>query len=294
MVQIEELAHQPDAAALFAALRDLPDPVWLDSGRPGSSAGRYDVISAAPTQLLSANPGAVRATLGAVGALLDALTHDARAPREAEPLPFTGGLIGWLSYPAGLELMGLAPRPAEILPWPLLRIGCYPWAVIVDHQALRTRLVFHPGARRDCGANPRVAETRPPRPRRRTTSGSPAIFARPRRRTDSAPTSPASSPTCVPGTATRSIMPSTFTRAAAAIPGTPIAVCAPCCPPLQRVFCWPGQAVLSLSPEQFLRVAGTGYKPDPSRALRRAAPLRQRMPYWRRRCGTAPRIAPRT
>jgi len=258
MVQIEELAHQPDAAALFAALRDLPDPVWLDSGRPGSSAGRYDVISAAPTRLLSANPGAVRATLGAVGALLEALTHDARAPRDAELLPFTGGLIGWLSYPAGLELMRLAPRPAELLPWPLMRVGCYPWAVIVDHQARRTRLVFHPWC--------------PPRLRRE-------IRARCRSAATPAATSDDFRLTCdfratTPPHRFRADIARilAYLRAGdcyqvnyaqhfhAGCRGDPwhayrrLRALLPS--PYSAFFCWPGQAILCLSPEQFLHVAG--------------------------------------
>ncbi|HEX4882268.1 MAG TPA: aminodeoxychorismate synthase component I [Porticoccaceae bacterium] len=146
MIAIEALAHHPDPAPLFAALRDLPHPVWLDSGRPGSSRGRYDLISAAPTQVLSAEPGAVQARLREAGGLLDALSSAVRSGADAHDLPFVGGLIGWLGYPAGTELLGLPARPAEPLPWPLLllQIGCYVWAAIVDHRAERTLLAFHP------------------------------------------------------------------------------------------------------------------------------------------------------
>src|SRR5690606_9157767 len=115
MIRIEELAHPAAPEALFAAIRELPDPVWLDSGHPGHRAGRYDLISAAPLRLLTAQPGGVRATLASARALLDEMAGAVqRAPATME-LPFAGGLIGTLSYPAGQELMGLPPHPAEPL-----------------------------------------------------------------------------------------------------------------------------------------------------------------------------------
>lgn len=144
MIRIEELAHRPEAETRFAAIRDLPDPVWLDSGRPGSSTGRYDVISAAPIGLLTAAPGEVRSTLDSARALLDEMANALPQTSSREDLPFAGGLIGTLGYPAGQELMGLRPHPTEAVVWPLLRAGVYPWAVIVDHLRQRTLLVFHP------------------------------------------------------------------------------------------------------------------------------------------------------
>ena len=144
MVQIQELAYRPDAAALFAAIRDLPDPVWLDSGRPGNRAGRYDLISAAPARLVTAVPGEVCNALDSARALLGEMAEASGKDPAGADLPFTGGLIGTLSYPAGQELTGLAPHPKEALGWPPLRAGNYSWAAIVDHLRRRAMLVFHP------------------------------------------------------------------------------------------------------------------------------------------------------
>jgi hypothetical protein len=47
-----ELPYQADSAALFALVRDLPDAIWLDSGKPLSSQGRYDLISASPDSVI--------------------------------------------------------------------------------------------------------------------------------------------------------------------------------------------------------------------------------------------------
>ena len=138
----EILTCPPDAEALFAAIRDLPDPVWLDSGRPGCERGRWDLISAAPTQLLTAAPGEALPALREAGELIDRLSRTQSS--ASADLPFVGGLIGWLAYAAGAELLGLRPGPPEVLPWPVLRVGCYLWALLVDHVGQRTLLVFHP------------------------------------------------------------------------------------------------------------------------------------------------------
>jgi asparagine synthase (glutamine-hydrolysing) len=66
MTVIRELSYRADAAPLLAAVRDLPSPVWLDSGRPYSHAGRFDIVSAAPLRVLTAHAG------DGVGAFADA------------------------------------------------------------------------------------------------------------------------------------------------------------------------------------------------------------------------------
>ena len=33
-IEIKDIPYQPDSAPLFAALRDLPEAIWLDSGKP--------------------------------------------------------------------------------------------------------------------------------------------------------------------------------------------------------------------------------------------------------------------
>src|SRR5690606_21306859 len=50
--RIVPLVYQPDSTHWFAAVRHLPNAIWLDSGHPGSSYGRFDIIAAAPQCLL--------------------------------------------------------------------------------------------------------------------------------------------------------------------------------------------------------------------------------------------------
>jgi para-aminobenzoate synthetase component 1 len=48
MLYSSPLPYQSDASAYFAAIRDLPWAVWLDSG----GSGRFDILSAQPVATL--------------------------------------------------------------------------------------------------------------------------------------------------------------------------------------------------------------------------------------------------
>ena len=173
MTAIQELHYRADAAPLLAAVRDLPSPVWLDSGRPHSSAGRFDIVSAAPLRVLTARAGQGVAALTDAAALLAEFSVPGVPQSPAATLPFVGGLIGWLGYGLGMELQAVTQRAPELTRLPALRIGFYPWAAIVDHQARRTVLAFHPACplalRRDVENRCRAAPARLP--------GAPTEFA---------------------------------------------------------------------------------------------------------------------
>ena len=54
------LPYWPDNRQYYACLRDLPWPVWLDSGFPQSGGGRYDIIAADPYVTLTCRSGVAR------------------------------------------------------------------------------------------------------------------------------------------------------------------------------------------------------------------------------------------
>ena len=51
-IKSKKIPYQTDSAPLFDALRDLPDAIWLDSGKPQGTQGRFDIISASPDSLI--------------------------------------------------------------------------------------------------------------------------------------------------------------------------------------------------------------------------------------------------
>ena len=138
------LPYQPDPAAYFARLRQAPGAILLDSARPGAERGRFDLLSAWPLQHLQAQPGeAGRAFLQRLRDGLHQL-GEAQLPDGIE-LPFAGGLIGYLSYDFGRRLEHLPSLAVDDLGLPDAQLGLYAWALVTDHLLGTSQLVLHPG-----------------------------------------------------------------------------------------------------------------------------------------------------
>ncbi|MGE8152725.1 aminodeoxychorismate synthase component I [Pseudomonas vancouverensis] len=140
---VHPLPYLANPADYFAAIRHAPGAILLDSGRPSADRGRYDLLSAWPQEELTVAPderGAdflrrLRVNLARLG--------EAALPAPYE-LPFAGGLIGYLSYDFGRHLEHLPSQARDDLQLPDARLGLYNWALISDHQQATSQLVFHP------------------------------------------------------------------------------------------------------------------------------------------------------
>ena len=138
---VHPLPYRANPADYFAAIRHAPGAVLLDSGRPSAERGRFDLLSAWPLDELTVAPDErgsdflqrLRNNLARLGEAT--LAHD---------LPFAGGLIGYLSYDFGRHLENLPSRALDDLHLPDARFGLYDWALISDHQQATSQLVFHP------------------------------------------------------------------------------------------------------------------------------------------------------
>lgn len=148
------LTYARDSERLFERLLDLPYPIWLDSGRPRASRGRFDIFSADPDryyrlvdkELWCTPRGGVPGRVA--GDPLVILAEDLAA-MDTSPfrdLPCTGGALGYFGYGFGCQLEGLPPHRAAALALPDLAVGIYPWVVVVDHEREETWLVEQPGA----------------------------------------------------------------------------------------------------------------------------------------------------
>jgi len=129
-----ELHYRSDVASYYAALADLPWAIWLDSG----GMARYDIITANPRRTLSLYaepPGAdpfasIRKELG----------------EQTEPIadiPFAGGAMGYWGYDLMRRGAAIAESDGGAEPLPDMAIGIYDWALVLDHQLHRARLVSH-------------------------------------------------------------------------------------------------------------------------------------------------------
>jgi para-aminobenzoate synthetase component 1 len=68
---------------------------------------------------------------------------EAKAPDDC-PLPFAGGLIGYLGYDFGRRLETLPEQASDDLGLADAQLGLYAWALITDHRLGTSQLMFHP------------------------------------------------------------------------------------------------------------------------------------------------------
>ncbi|WP_456267730.1 aminodeoxychorismate synthase component I [Kushneria sp. AK178] len=145
---VHPLPYQADPAFWFEGLRHRPEAILLDSGRPYTQSGRFDIMSSDPIAIIevdaqgqyhSTRPLSATTALKAQRELLHHL--ETIPPDTAEDIPFTGGLMGYWSYDFGRLLERLESRAAADIDLPMARLGLHDWALIQDHQRQRSYLI---------------------------------------------------------------------------------------------------------------------------------------------------------
>ncbi len=150
-MRISPLPYHPDSAECFEAIADEPWAVFLDSGRPRSTMGRFDILAARPY-----------VTLVTRGGMTEIRECDRTALSPADPfellrrylvadgrptaLPFAGGAIGYFGYDLARRIEQLPSHARDVEALPDMAVGIYDWAVVVDHAERASWLV---GAGRD-------------------------------------------------------------------------------------------------------------------------------------------------
>ncbi|PTS86299.1 aminodeoxychorismate synthase component I [Pseudomonas sp. HMWF032] len=140
---VQALPYQADPSRYFSLILDAPGAVLLDAGRPTAQRGRYDLMSAWPLAELAPMPDET------AKAFLQRLRQSLSELGQCQPpantsLPFVGGIIGYLSYDFGRRLEQLPKRAFDDLGLEDARFGLYAWALITDHHQQLCHLVFHP------------------------------------------------------------------------------------------------------------------------------------------------------
>ncbi len=167
-----------DVDALFNAVRDLPSPIWFDSAKPRSLQGRLDIISAAPARILethgsltqiSDSEGNSETSTACPFALCQKTMADfALQGNKLTELPFVGGLAGFFGYGLGTAPTDDSHKghqgPADM---PDMRQGYYLWALVVNHQISQAHLVFHPACSPDLRHDIQARLAAPPVPAER-------------------------------------------------------------------------------------------------------------------------------
>lgn len=134
----------------FAAIKELPGAILLDSGRPRATTGRFDILSSDPRCLLAVDDSGIHWSGDVPDILLEeadplvaqqALLHHFDVIPPVTDLPFTAGLLGFWSYDA-CRLLQPSPRQQTLPatpPW--IRVGFYDWALVLDHERQCATLV---------------------------------------------------------------------------------------------------------------------------------------------------------
>lgn len=147
--QLIPITYSPDSANWFLCIRHLAMPVWLDSGRPQSSYGRFDILSAAPAITLSTIGEAtyvrdgdtqITSTQNPFSLLQTYLTQ---TTPSLEQVPFCGGALGYFSYDLGRRLEKLPELARQDIALPDMSVGIYPWAIVQDHHERKSWLVIN-------------------------------------------------------------------------------------------------------------------------------------------------------
>lgn len=149
------LPYRIDSTELFEAVVDDHWPVFLDSGRPRTTAGRLDILAARPSVTLvtrggmteirrhdSAGPAVTLSPADPFVLLREQLAADGIATDPA----FAGGAIGYFGYDLARRLERLPVIAGDDGDTPEMAVGIYDWAVLVDHERRGCHLV---GAGRD-------------------------------------------------------------------------------------------------------------------------------------------------
>lgn len=148
-MKLLELPYRADSTALFSRIAGEPWSIFLDSGYPRISTGRYDLIAARPSLTLCSR-GEQTVLRGADGSVLRessadpfALLRESMGERIANlsGLPFCGGAMGYFAYDLGRRIERLPEIALRDIDLPDMAIGIYDWAVVVDHHLRRAWLV---------------------------------------------------------------------------------------------------------------------------------------------------------
>ncbi len=137
-----------DPEPLILAVAGQPDPVVLESAARHAAYGRYSIIGCRPLTRLERRDGQLRNDRGEIlatsdGGLWQALAEalDGTKIPDAEPEPYAPGWVGYLGYELGGTIERLPGQARRDTALPDLHLAFYDALLIYDSQAASWQLV---------------------------------------------------------------------------------------------------------------------------------------------------------
>ena len=142
-----DVPYKEDVAQVFSSFASLPWAIFLDSGRPASTFGRYEIFSAYPKKTFVTQGKQTEVTTGGHRQLVfddpfELLTQELKQHTvKQNDLPFTGGALGFFSYDLGRRVENIPSQAANDINMPDMAVGIYHWAYIADHVEKKAILI---------------------------------------------------------------------------------------------------------------------------------------------------------
>ncbi len=150
---LHSLPYFSNSAELFAPFAGEAWAVFLDSGYPRSTQGRYDIISANPvctlvthgdTTTITSTNEVIISTENPFELVKSELTRYGELFESPDlDLPFNGGAIGYFAYDLARRLESVPNIAQNAEHVADMAIGIYNWAVIVDHKMQHSYLICY-------------------------------------------------------------------------------------------------------------------------------------------------------
>jgi len=145
-MKVSELPYQRNATELFSLVADEPWSMFFDSGYPNIDMGRYDIIVSRPVITLETygdithinDNGKEKTSSEDPLLLLEQFLGDNGINQNS--LPFCGGAAGYLAYDLGRRLESIPEISKQDINMPEMAVGIYDWSLIIDHHLRRVWL----------------------------------------------------------------------------------------------------------------------------------------------------------
>ena len=140
LLTLVDVPYVEDVAGVFAGFAHLPWSIFLDSGRPYSAHGRYEIFSAHPKKTFTTYG---RKTIIEHGHQREVVFTDPfqllaqelnRVSLTDSRLPFSGGALGFFAYDLGRRIEKIPDIATDDINMPDMAVGIYHWAYVADHH----------------------------------------------------------------------------------------------------------------------------------------------------------------